>query len=159
MALRVYEHACQSCAVEDLVAMTQEKASPTGLLRLGMAQGVGDLVLAEAANRLQTDLPKLDLRLRTDWSAGLFQQVHEGTLDAAIILLPSSSKLPPAERAFHRLPSNGDRSGGAASSVSATNPARAACQGGLGAQSCWLRLPSGFGGRYGRAGRGVAYCD
>ncbi len=95
MALRVYEHALPIVrAVEDIVAMTQEKASPTGLLRLGMAQGVGDLVLAEAVDRLQTDFPKLDLRLRTDWSAGLVQQVLEGTLDAAITLLPSSSKPP-----------------------------------------------------------------
>jgi DNA-binding transcriptional LysR family regulator len=51
MALRAYEHALPILrAVEDLVAMAQEKASPTGLLRLGMVQGVGDLVLAEAAD-------------------------------------------------------------------------------------------------------------
>jgi len=31
-----------------------------------MAQGIGDLVLAEAVERLQNAFPKLDLRLRTD---------------------------------------------------------------------------------------------
>jgi hypothetical protein len=40
-----------------------------------MAQGIGDFALGEAVERLRTDFPKLDLRLRTDWSAGLRQQL------------------------------------------------------------------------------------
>jgi DNA-binding transcriptional LysR family regulator len=93
LGLRVYEHALPILqAVEDLVAMTKEKAGPSGILRLGMAQGIGDLVLAEAVERLQNAFPKLNLRLRTDWSAGLCQQVVDGTLDAAVVLLPASSR-------------------------------------------------------------------
>jgi len=93
LGLRVYEHALPILrAVEDLVAMTKEKADPIGILRLGMAQGIGDLVLAEAVERLQNAFPKLDLRLRTDWSPGLCQQVVDGGLDAALVLLPASSR-------------------------------------------------------------------
>ena len=74
------------------MAITKEKADPIGILRLGMAQGIGDLVLAEAVERLQNAFPKLDLRLRTDWSPGLCQQVVDGGLDAALVLLPASSR-------------------------------------------------------------------
>ena len=97
MGLRVYEHALPILrAVEDLVAMTKEKVDPAGILRLGMAQGIADLVLGEAVEQLQTAFPRLDLRLRTDWTAGLCQQVAEGGLDAALVLLPASSRPPAA---------------------------------------------------------------
>src|ERR1700733_14797849 len=66
--LRVYEQAKPILrAVEDLIAMTKEKTDPVGVMRLGIAQGIGDLVLAETVEQLQTAFPKLDLRLRTDW--------------------------------------------------------------------------------------------
>jgi DNA-binding transcriptional LysR family regulator len=95
LGLRVYEHALPILqAVEDLVAMTKEKVDPAGVLRLGMAQGIADIVLSEAVEQIQTAFPRLDLRLRTDWSAGLCQQVVEGGLDAAVVLLPASSRPP-----------------------------------------------------------------
>src|ERR1700730_16854954 len=95
MGLRVYEQALPILqSIEDLLAMTKEKADPAGILRLGMAQGVGDFALGEAVERLRTDFPKLDLRLRTDWSAGLCQQLVDGSLDAALVLLPASSRPP-----------------------------------------------------------------
>jgi DNA-binding transcriptional LysR family regulator len=97
MGLRVYEQALRILqSVEDLLAMTKEKADPTGILRFGMAHGIGDLSLGEAVERLRTDFPRLDLRLRTDWSAGLYQQLADGGLDAALVLLPALSR-PPME--------------------------------------------------------------
>jgi DNA-binding transcriptional LysR family regulator len=96
LGLRVYEQALPILrAVEDLVAMTKEKVDPAGILRLGIAQGIADFVLGEAVEQLQTAFPRLDLRLRTDWSAGLCQLVAGGELDAALVLLPASSR-PPA---------------------------------------------------------------
>jgi DNA-binding transcriptional LysR family regulator len=95
MGLRVYEQALPILqSVEDLLAMTKEKTDPAGILRLGMAQGIGDFALSEAVERLRTDFPKLDLRLRTDWSVGLCQQLANGSLDAALVLLPASSRPP-----------------------------------------------------------------
>jgi DNA-binding transcriptional LysR family regulator len=96
LGMRVYEQALPIVrAVEDLLAMTKEKTDPIGVMRLGMPQGIGDLVLPEAVERLQTAFPKLNLRLRTDWSGGLCQQVAEGSLDAALVLLSATSQ-PPA---------------------------------------------------------------
>jgi DNA-binding transcriptional LysR family regulator len=96
LGLRVYEHALPILrSVEDLVAMTKEKVEPTGILRLGMTPGIGDLVLGETAEQLQTAFPRLDVRLRTDWSTGLCQQVAEGGLDATLVLMSASSR-PPA---------------------------------------------------------------
>ena len=82
--------------------MTSEKADPNGILRLGMAQGIGGLILAEAIDGLQKAYPRLNLRLRTDWSGGLCQQVAEGSLDAALVLLAASS-IPPAGMVGQRL--------------------------------------------------------
>ena len=96
LGLRVYEQALPILrGVEDLVATTKEKADPIGIMRLGMAQGISDLVLTDAVERLQAEFPQLDLRLRTDWSGGLGRQVADGTLDAALVLLAASSR-PPA---------------------------------------------------------------
>jgi DNA-binding transcriptional LysR family regulator len=97
LGLRVYEQALLILqAVEDLMAVTKEKTDPIGVLRLGIAHGIGDLILADAVERLQNSFPKLDLRLRTDWSKGLCQQIEDGTLDAALVLLPASARPPPA---------------------------------------------------------------
>jgi DNA-binding transcriptional LysR family regulator len=103
LGMRVYEHALPILrAIEDLLAMTSEKADPIGILRLGMAQGIGGLILAEAIDGLQKAYPRLNLRLRTDWSGGLCQQVAEGALDAALVLLAASS-IPPAGMVGQRL--------------------------------------------------------
>lgn len=92
LGVRVYEQAVPIVrAVEDLMAMTQEKSEPIGVMRLGVAQGIGDVVLADAVKRLQDGFPRLDLRLRTDWSRGLSQQVADGGLDAALVMLPATS--------------------------------------------------------------------
>lgn len=96
LGMRVYERALPVLhGIADLVAMLKEEADPIGVMRLGMAQGISDLMLAETVERLQTLYPRLDLRLRTDWSGGLCQQVANGALDAALVLLPASSP-PPA---------------------------------------------------------------
>jgi DNA-binding transcriptional LysR family regulator len=96
LGMRVFEHAVPLLrGVEDLIAVTKERAEPIGVMRLGIAQGIGDMVLTEVVERLQTAFPRLDLRLRTDWSGGLCQQILDGALDAALVLLPASSR-PPA---------------------------------------------------------------
>ncbi|MEZ5900376.1 MAG: LysR family transcriptional regulator [Hyphomicrobiaceae bacterium] len=95
MGRRIVEQAIPILrAVEDLVATTQEKSDPFGVMKLGVAQAVGELALLRTVQRLQTAFPKLDLRLRTDWSGGLIRQVEQGTLDAALVLLPASLRPP-----------------------------------------------------------------
>jgi DNA-binding transcriptional LysR family regulator len=97
MGLRVYEQALPILvAVEELVAMTKEKTDPAGTLRLGMAHGISDFMLSEAAEGVQTAFPRLDLRLRVNWTGGLFQQLLDGSLDAALVLLQATTQPPTA---------------------------------------------------------------
>ncbi len=96
LGLRVLEQALPILrAVDDLVLTAQDKSAPFGMMRLGVAQAIGDLVLTQTVQQLQLAFPKLDLRLRTDWSRDLFQQISEGALDAALVLLSPSSRIPP----------------------------------------------------------------
>jgi DNA-binding transcriptional LysR family regulator len=93
---RVYEHALPILrAVEDLLALPREDAAPTGSLRFGVSQAIGDIVLADAAQRLKAQFPTLDLRLRAGWGDGLAAQVAAGELDAAVLLL-AAGNLPAA---------------------------------------------------------------
>src|SRR5260370_25046006 len=143
LGLRVYEHALPILrAVEDLVAMTKEKADPIGILRLGMAQGIGDLVLAEAVERLQKCFPEarpafahrlesVALPAGGGWGPGCCACALAG-----IVATPRG-----AHRAFHRLPSDRDRPGRSSTTVSAADPARASCQARVGAQPARVRLP------------------
>jgi DNA-binding transcriptional LysR family regulator len=90
---RVYEQALPILrAVEDLRALARDDAEPNGTLRLGVSHAVGDVILAEAVERLAADFPNLDVRLRTGWGDSLAQQVADGDLDAAIMLLAPAGR-------------------------------------------------------------------
>lgn len=90
---RVYEKALPILhAVDQLLLLPQEGAAPSGTLRLGVTHAIGDIILANAIKRMNDEFSKLDVRLRTEWSTGLSQQVVGGELDAAVILLPSNGK-------------------------------------------------------------------
>ena len=92
---RIYERAVPILrAIDDLLATTREHGPPSGTLRIGVAQAIGDAILAGAVGVMKTDFPQLDLRLRTEWSAALTDQVTGGDLDAAFIMLASSAKPP-----------------------------------------------------------------
>ncbi len=93
---RVYEQALPILrSVDDLMALTRQDAAPTGTLRLGVSQAIGDVILADAVEQLKGEFPTLDLRLRAGWGDGLAPQVRDGILDAAVVLLPSGTR-PPA---------------------------------------------------------------
>ena len=114
--------------------MTTEKANRAEILGLGRAQGIGDFALDKAVERLRTDFPKHDLRLRTDWREGLCQQVADGSLDAALVLVSASSRPPAADGSFHQLfadrlfkiavtTGSGDRSGSSMAMAPRAKPA------------------------------------
>ena len=93
---RVYEQALPILrSIDDLMVLTRQDAAPTGTLRLGVSQAIGDVILADAVEQLKGEFPTLDLRLRAGWGDGLAEQVRDGTLDAAVVLLPSGTR-PPA---------------------------------------------------------------
>src|SRR5580658_2200571 len=85
---RVYEQSLPILrAVDDLKALTRQDASPTGTLRFGMSQAIGDVILADAVEQLSGEFPALDVRVRAGRGDHLAAQVGAGELDAAIVIL------------------------------------------------------------------------
>jgi DNA-binding transcriptional LysR family regulator len=90
---RVYEQSLPILrAVDDLMTLTRQDAAPTGTLRFGMSQAIGDVIMADAVEQLSGEFPTLDVRVRAGWGAGLAAQVSAGELDAAIVMLPAGTQ-------------------------------------------------------------------
>lgn len=89
-------------ASDDMLDAFAGSGQPKGLLRLGVAH----VLTALAANRPLDDLraafPGLTLRLHSDWSAPLMDQVRGGALDGALVLL-GKGQTPPEDLAAHCL--------------------------------------------------------
>jgi DNA-binding transcriptional LysR family regulator len=86
---RVYEQSLPILrAVDDLMMLARQGAPPTGTLRFGISQAIGDVILADAIERLSREFPTLDVRVRAGWGDWLGPQVAAGDLDAAIVMLP-----------------------------------------------------------------------
>ena len=90
---RVYEQSLPILrAVDDLKALTRQDALPTGTLRFGMSQAIGDVILADAVEQLSGEFPTLDVRVRAGQGASLAAEVGTGDLDAAIILMSAGTR-------------------------------------------------------------------
>jgi DNA-binding transcriptional LysR family regulator len=90
---RVYEQTLPILrAVDDLMTLTRQDAKPTGTLRFGMSQAIGDVIMADAVEQLSGEFPTLDVRVRAGWGAPLAVQVSAGDLDAAIVMLPAGTQ-------------------------------------------------------------------
>jgi DNA-binding transcriptional LysR family regulator len=84
---RVYEQSLPILrAVEDLMTLARPDMAPTGTLRFGMSQAIGDVILADTVQQLSAEFPALDVRVRAGQGENLAEQVSSGDLDAAIIL-------------------------------------------------------------------------
>jgi DNA-binding transcriptional LysR family regulator len=93
---RVYEQSIPLLrAVDDLMTLARKDAAPSGTLRFGMSQAIGDVFLADAVERLSGTFPNLHVRVRAGWGSGVAAQVGAGDLDAAIILLPAGTRPAP----------------------------------------------------------------
>lgn len=68
--------------------------APGGELRLGLTQGIGDLVLRDALEDLRGSYAGLQPRIVTGWGGQLVERVHGGELDAAAAWLAAGSTLP-----------------------------------------------------------------
>src|ERR1700720_1469960 len=67
---RVYEQSLPILrAVDDLMTLTRQDAAPTGTLRFGMSQAIGDVIMADAVEQLSGEFPTLDVRMRAGWGA------------------------------------------------------------------------------------------
>jgi DNA-binding transcriptional LysR family regulator len=95
LAHRIYRHAVLLLRdAEHLLEVPREGAAPSGPFRLGFTQVVADLVLFDVVMKMKTEFPELEVQLHTDWSSALQQQIQDGNLDAATLMLASPSRLP-----------------------------------------------------------------
>lgn len=93
LAQRIYGYAIPLLRdLDRLLEVPVENAAPSGTFRLGMTQAVEEIVLLDAVIQLKTAFPALDVRLHTERSSTLQQQMLPGTLDAAVLLLPSRAQ-------------------------------------------------------------------
>lgn len=83
-----------------LKALAELKASgtaqvPGGDLRLGIAHGLGDIVTGSPLDELARKFPAIRLRVASNWTARLIEELRAGALDCAIGMLAEGHVLPP----------------------------------------------------------------
>ena len=81
-------------SLQDLKSSAHSAAEPVGELRIGVAQGLGDVVLDEPLDRLRRRFPGLMLSVVSNWSAALVEEVRAGTLDCAVGVLIDGARVP-----------------------------------------------------------------
>ncbi|HEY0289751.1 MAG TPA: LysR family transcriptional regulator [Pseudomonas sp.] len=95
MGIQVY----QKCLaiLRDMDALRELVASdtpPSGLLRLGVPQTIGDVVLLDALKHLRGQFPDLRAQVVTGWGSHLIGKIENGELDAAAALFPAGKIFP-----------------------------------------------------------------
>ena len=83
-------------ATEDLMARASHRAEPVGEMRIGVPPFLSELALSSPVDRLRERFGKLTVRVTAGWSPGLIEQVENGRIDVAAVLLPEYVPLPPA---------------------------------------------------------------
>ncbi|HEV2444150.1 MAG TPA: LysR family transcriptional regulator [Steroidobacteraceae bacterium] len=80
--------------MNDLRAAVSNGHAALADVRVGVAHALGEFVLTEPIGAVREEFPRHGLRLTTGWSPDLVENVRTGALDAAIVLLPESDRLP-----------------------------------------------------------------
>ena len=78
-------------ALRELVA---SDTPPSGQLRLGVPQTIGDVVLLDALKQLRGTFPDLRAQVVTGWGSHLIGKIENGELDAAAALFPAGKIFP-----------------------------------------------------------------
>lgn len=95
LGLHVFEH-CRRvlAAIAELQAITTSASDPTGDLKIGVAHGLGGLVMTTPLDALRRRFPRLRLQVSSNWTAGLIEGVRSGALDCAVGLLTEAHSVP-----------------------------------------------------------------
>lgn len=95
MGMRVYEQ-CRAVLreMDALRELVLSDSSPSGVLRLGVPQTVGDVVLLDALSQLKTLYPDLQTQVSTGWGSHLLGKMENGELDAVAALFPAGKVFP-----------------------------------------------------------------
>jgi DNA-binding transcriptional LysR family regulator len=81
-------------SVDELSGLASADAEPAGRFRLGIGPAFCDSTSVDPLIALRRAYPKLDLRVTSDWSAVMFEEVRANRLDAAVGVWPSGSGSP-----------------------------------------------------------------
>ncbi|WP_024516456.1 LysR family transcriptional regulator [Bradyrhizobium sp. Tv2a-2] len=81
-------------AVAELEACTANAADPTGELKIGVAHGLGEMVLTTPLEALRVHYARIRLQISSNWSTGLIEEVRSGAIDCAIGLLTDDHSIP-----------------------------------------------------------------
>ncbi|AZG44170.1 putative hydrogen peroxide-inducible genes activator [Gordonia insulae] len=80
-------------AIDDLVAQAMGNGDPlAGVLRLGLIPTVAPYILPRVLRGVGERLPSLRLQVVEDQTARLLRQLREGSLDVAIVALPTNER-------------------------------------------------------------------
>lgn len=95
IGMRVYEQ-CRIILreVEALSELVASGGEPTGLLRLGVPQTIGDVVLLDALPQLKQHYPALQTQVSNGWGSALLGKIELGELDAGCALFPAGKVFP-----------------------------------------------------------------
>jgi len=81
-------------AVTELEASVTSAADPSGELRVGVAHGLGEMVLTTPLDALRRSFPRVRLQVSSNWSTGLIEEMRSGALDCAVGLLTDAHAIP-----------------------------------------------------------------
>lgn len=80
--------------MDSLRELVASDSPPSGLLRLGVPQTIGDAVLIDALKRLRGQFPELRAQVINGWGSQLIGKIGNGELDAAAALFPAGKVFP-----------------------------------------------------------------
>ncbi|HEX2012353.1 MAG TPA: LysR family transcriptional regulator [Roseateles sp.] len=80
--------------MDRLRELVASDAEPSGDLRLGLTQGIGELALPGLLDMLAEPYPELRPQLVTGWGGQLLERLAADELDAAVAWLPEEALLP-----------------------------------------------------------------
>lgn len=95
MGWRVYEQ-CKAILreIDSLRELVANDGAPSGTLRLGVPQTLGDVVLLDALAKIRERYPELRTQVVSGWGSSLIARMENGDLDAAAALFPSGKIFP-----------------------------------------------------------------
>jgi len=83
-------------AVARLETLRAGHDNPDGIMKIGVAHGLGEIVLTAPLDGTRQRFPNLRLHVSSDWTTALIEQVRGGALDCAVGLLTDAHARPPS---------------------------------------------------------------
>lgn len=74
--------------------MRVECGRSSGELRIGVAHGLGEMVLTTPLDAIRRKFPRIRLQVSSNWSTDLLDELRSGSLDCAVGLLTEAHSIP-----------------------------------------------------------------